>query len=89
MRWTFFIETGRCGWGYSAGFLPEIRLGLIRFSWLRGSFLDAVRDLAKRRPKLTKSLDDICAERRARDAAAERKHPRNARSGQFVEKGMI
>ncbi len=76
MCWTLFVETGLCGFGYDGGFLPELRLGVVRVAWMRGSFLDSVRELARRRAKGAKSLDEICAERRARDAAEAKLRPR-------------
>ncbi len=87
MRWTLFIEAGLCGFGYDGGFLPEARLGIVRVSWMRGSFLASVRELARRRARPEKTLDEICAERRAKAAEGARRRPRGA-GGWFVEKGV-
>lgn len=44
MRATIIIEFGWCGFGWSGGLIPDIRAGLMRLAWCRGSLLDRVRE---------------------------------------------
>lgn len=40
---TFIIELTLCAPGYTGGLVPELRLGLVRLSWCRGSLIDRLR----------------------------------------------
>jgi hypothetical protein len=35
-------EFGLCGFGRSDGLIPEVRVGVVRFAWCRGSLLSRV-----------------------------------------------
>lgn len=61
MRFTTLIEWGRCGFGYSSDLLPELRLGLVRIAWCRGSIVERISGLRQ-------SLRDALAEIRTRGA---------------------
>ena len=37
---TLILEFGWCGFGWEGGLVPEIRLGLLRIAWCRGSLLE-------------------------------------------------
>ena len=39
---TLILEFGWCGFGWEGGLVPEIRLGLLRIGWCRGSLLDGL-----------------------------------------------
>lgn len=34
--WTLLLGVGWCGFGWSGGLLPELRLGVLRLAWCRG-----------------------------------------------------
>lgn len=40
---TLILELGWCGFGYAGGLVPEVRLGLLRVTWCRGSLMERVR----------------------------------------------
>lgn len=60
---TWTIETGKCGWGWSGGLVPELRLGWARFWWCQGSVVETLS-------KLRAALADAAAElkRKGRDS---------------------
>lgn len=39
-RASVILELGWCKFGVVGGLIPEVRLGLIRFAWCRGSIID-------------------------------------------------
>lgn len=39
MKGTLSFEFGRCGFGWSGGFLPTVYLGFMHIYWYRGSIL--------------------------------------------------
>jgi hypothetical protein len=39
---SLIFECARCGFGWSSGLIPEIRLGIVRVAWCRGSLLSRV-----------------------------------------------
>jgi hypothetical protein len=89
MTWVLFVECGKWfGLGRikkNASF-PGFCLGALRFSWGSGTVAEAISS-AVLRHQTAKTLDEICAEKRARDAEEERKRPRG-RHGWFTEKGV-
>lgn len=52
---TWALEWGACGWGWSGGLVPELRLGHVRVWTCKGS---VVEQLAK----LRRALADAAAE---------------------------
>jgi hypothetical protein len=40
MRASFGIDFGWCGFGYEGSLLPNVRLGVCRVWWCRGSIFD-------------------------------------------------
>lgn len=40
---TVLIQPGFCGFGFSRGLLPELRLGVVSIAWCRGSLLAKMR----------------------------------------------
>jgi hypothetical protein len=40
------IEFGRVGWGYMNGLIRSLSMGLVRVSWCRGFFGDALKEAA-------------------------------------------
>lgn len=53
---TIILEFGRCGFGFDAGLIPDLRLGLIRVAWTRGSILGRFRSL---RDKLAGRVSEL------------------------------
>lgn len=45
VRATAAVEFGWVGFGYAAGLVPELRLGVVRFWWCQGSVMDHVKRL--------------------------------------------
>lgn len=45
-RWTMLIETGLCGFGFSGGMVPEVRLGVVRVAATRGWISAHIRQWA-------------------------------------------
>ena len=43
LRFTMMAELGWCGFGRSGGLVPELRLGLVRLAFCRGSLLERMR----------------------------------------------
>lgn len=41
---TVIVEVSLCAPGWSGGLVPELRLGVLRLSWCRGSLIARVRE---------------------------------------------
>lgn len=45
MRFTLLTEWGFCGFGFASDLVPELRLGIVRVAWCRGSLITRLDDL--------------------------------------------
>jgi len=37
------VEVGCCGFGYTTGLIPELRMGVVRLMWCRGSLFERLQ----------------------------------------------